>query len=114
MAVTARPCEPREAEDLLIVSAAVDELETPLEQAAEALPDVGIVVVTGDPTNEGRVQRAADTVAAAHRDGVPVVGAFYLPAIDGYEWHRGFDAAGSVRPGPQPEGDAGDALPTVL
>jgi hypothetical protein len=21
-----------------------------------------------------------------------VVGAFHLPAIDGYEWHRGFDA----------------------
>jgi beta-glucosidase/6-phospho-beta-glucosidase/beta-galactosidase len=91
VAVTARPGEPREAEDLLVVSAAVDELETPLERAAEAFPDAGIVVVTGDPTGEGRAQRAADTVAAAHGDGVRVVGAFHLPAIDGYEWHRGFD-----------------------
>jgi beta-glucosidase len=92
VAVTARPGEPREADDLLVVSAAVDELEAPLERAAEAFPDVAIVVVTGDPTGEGRVQRAADTVGAAHGDGVPVVGAFHLPAIDGYEWHRGFDA----------------------
>jgi beta-glucosidase/6-phospho-beta-glucosidase/beta-galactosidase len=92
VAVTARPGEPGEAEDLLVVSAAVDELETPLERAAEAFPDAGIVVVTGDPTGEVRVQRAADTLAAAHRDGVRVVGAFHLPAIDGYEWHRGFDA----------------------
>jgi beta-glucosidase/6-phospho-beta-glucosidase/beta-galactosidase len=92
VAVTARPGEPREADDLLVVSAAVDELEAPLERAAEAFPDVGIVVVTGDPTGGGRVQRAAATVAAAHRDGVHVVGAFHLPAIDGYEWHRGFDA----------------------
>jgi beta-glucosidase/6-phospho-beta-glucosidase/beta-galactosidase len=92
VAVTARPGEPREAEDLLVVSAAVDELETPLERAAEAFPGAGIVVVTGDPTGEGRVQRAADTIAAAHGDGVPVVGAFHLPAIDGYEWHRDFDA----------------------
>jgi beta-glucosidase len=92
VAVTARPGEPGEADDLLVVSAAVDKLEAPLERAAEFFPDVGIVVVTGDPTGEGRVQRAADTVAAAHGDGVPVVGAFHLPAIDGYEWHRGFDA----------------------
>jgi beta-glucosidase/6-phospho-beta-glucosidase/beta-galactosidase len=92
VAVTARPGEPREAEDLLVVSAAVDELEAPLERAAEAFPDVGVVVVTGDPTGEGRVQRAADAVGAALGDGVPVVGAFHLPAIDGYEWHRGFDA----------------------
>jgi beta-glucosidase/6-phospho-beta-glucosidase/beta-galactosidase len=92
VAVTARPGEPRVAEDLLIVSAAADELESPLEQAADAFPDAGIVVVTGDPTGEGRVLRAADTVAAAHRDGMRVVGAFHLPAIDGYEWHRGFDA----------------------
>jgi beta-glucosidase/6-phospho-beta-glucosidase/beta-galactosidase len=50
------------------------------------------VVVTGDPTGEGRVQRAADAVAAAHRDGMGVAGTFHLPAVDGYEWHRGFDA----------------------
>jgi beta-glucosidase/6-phospho-beta-glucosidase/beta-galactosidase len=92
VAVTARPGQPGEVEDLLVVSAAVDALETPLERAAEAFPDAGIVVVTGDPTGEGRVKRAAETVAAAHGDGVPVVGVFHLPAIDGYEWHRGFDA----------------------
>jgi len=92
VAVTARPGEPREADDLLVVSAAVDELETPLQQTVEAFPDAGIVLVTGDPTGEGRVPRAADAVAATHRDGIRVVGAFHLPAIDGYEWHRGFDA----------------------
>ncbi|HKA83957.1 MAG TPA: hypothetical protein VKD21_08840, partial [Acidimicrobiales bacterium] len=92
VAVTARPGEPREADDLLMVGAPVDELEAPLERVADAFPDAGIVVVTGDPTGEGRVQRAADAVAAAHRDGLRVVGAFHLPAVDGYEWHRGFDA----------------------
>ena len=92
VAVAARAGEPREADDLLVVSAPVDELETPLEQVAEAFPDAGIVVVTGDPTGEGRVQRAVDTVAGAQRYGVSVAGAFHLPAIDGYEWHRGFDA----------------------
>ena len=43
-------------------------------------------------TGEGRVQRAADAVGAALGDGVPVLGAFHLPAIDGYECLRGFDA----------------------
>ena len=114
VAVTARPSEPREADDLLVVSAAVDELETPLERAAEAFPEVGIVVVTGDPTGEGRVQRAADTIAAAHDDGVPVVGAFHLPAIDGYEWHRGFDARLGLFDRDRNSKDALGSLPTVL
>ena len=114
VAVTARPSEPREADDLLVVSAAVDELETPLERAAEAFPEVGIVVVTGDPTGEGRVQRAADTIAAAHDDGVPVVGAFQLPAIDGYEWHRGFDARLGLFDRDRNPKDALGSLPTVL
>jgi len=114
VAVTARPSEPREADDLLVVSAAVDELETPLERAAEAFPEVGIVVVTGDPTGEGRVQRAADTIAAAHDDGVPVVGAFHLPAIDGYEWHRGFDARLGLFDRDRNPKDALGSLPTVL
>jgi beta-glucosidase len=92
VAVVARPGEPPEADDLLVASGPVDELEAPLGQAAEAFPDAGIVVVTGDPTGEGRLERGADTVAAAHRDGMRVVGAFHLPAIDGYEWHRGFEA----------------------
>jgi len=54
--------------------------------------------VTGDPdTDPGddarreRLAAAATVVAAAHRD-VPIVGAFHQPAVDGYEWHRGFDA----------------------
>jgi beta-glucosidase/6-phospho-beta-glucosidase/beta-galactosidase len=92
VAVTARPGEPHEADDLLVVSATVDELEMQLEQAAEAFPDAEVIVVTGDPTGEARVQLAVDAVADARRDGVSVVGAFLLPAIDGYEWHRGFDA----------------------
>jgi beta-glucosidase/6-phospho-beta-glucosidase/beta-galactosidase len=92
VAVTARPDEPHEGNDLVVVSAAVDELEAPLEQAAASFPAVGIVVVTGDPTGEGRLQHAVDIVADAHRDGLGVVGGFHLPAIDGYEWLRGFDA----------------------
>jgi beta-glucosidase len=31
-------------------------------------------------------------VTIARGDGVDVVGAFHQPAVDGYEWHRGFDA----------------------
>jgi beta-glucosidase len=115
VAVTARPGEPREADDLLVVSAPVDELETPLAQVADAFPDAGIVVVTGDPTGEGRVGRAADTVSAAHRDGVRVVGSFHLPAIDGYEWHRGFDARlGLFDRDRNPKDALGAIIPTVL
>jgi beta-glucosidase/6-phospho-beta-glucosidase/beta-galactosidase len=114
VAVTARSGEAREAEDLLVVSAAVDELETPLEQAAEAFPGAGIVVVTGDPTGEGSVQRAADTVAAAHHDGMHVVGAFHLPTIDGYEWHRGFDARlGLFDRDRNPKDTLGALVPTI-
>jgi beta-glucosidase/6-phospho-beta-glucosidase/beta-galactosidase len=115
VAVTARPDEPREADDLLVVNAAVDELETPLERAADVFPGAGIVVVTGDPTGEGKVQRAADTVAAAHRDGMRVVGAFHLPAIDGYEWHRGFDARlGLFDRDRNPKDELGALVPNVL
>jgi beta-glucosidase/6-phospho-beta-glucosidase/beta-galactosidase len=114
VAVTARPGEPREADDLLVVSAPVDGLETPLEQVAGAFPDAGIVVVTGDPTGEGRVQRAADAVATAHRDGMRVVGAFHLPAVDGYEWHRGFDARLGLFDRDRAPKDALGSLPTAL
>ena len=114
VAVTARPGQPPEADDLVVVSAAVDELETLLEQAAEGFPGVGIVVVTGDPTGEGRVQRAVDAVAAARRDGVGVVGAFHLPAIDGYEWHRGFDARLGLFDRDRDPKDALGSLPTAL
>jgi beta-glucosidase/6-phospho-beta-glucosidase/beta-galactosidase len=100
VAVAARPDEPDPdgdaddgAEDLLVVSAPVDRLELALEQVADAARDREILVVTGDPlTGADGLPRAVDTVAAAHGDGIPVVGAFHLPAIDGYEWHRGFDA----------------------
>lgn len=114
VAVTSRPGEPHDADDLVVVSAAVDELEAPLQQAAEGFPDVGVVVVTGDPTGEGRVQRAVDTVAAAHRDGLSVVGAFHLPAIDGYEWHRGFDAHLGLFDRDRAPKDALGSLPTVV
>jgi beta-glucosidase/6-phospho-beta-glucosidase/beta-galactosidase len=112
VAVTARPGEPHQGDDLVVVSAAVDELEAPLAQAADAFPDVGIVVVTGDATGEGRVQRAVDAVADAHRDGLGVVGAFHLPAIDGYEWHRGFDARLGLFDRDRGPKDALGALPT--
>jgi beta-glucosidase len=117
VAVTARPGEPGEpggADDLLVVSAPVDGLETPLEQVADAFPDAGVVVVTGDPTGEGRIQPAVDTVAAAHRDGVGLVGAFHLPAVDGYEWHRGFDARLGLFDRDRAPKDALGSLPTVL
>jgi beta-glucosidase len=39
-----------------------------------------------------RLERAVATVADTHVGGLPVVGAFHQPAVDGYEWHRGFDA----------------------
>ncbi len=96
-----------EAGDVVVVSAPVDGLETPLEQVAEAAPESQILVVTGDPDDDGggggsalppaerraqRLRRAVRTVADAHADGIAVVGAFHLPAVDGYEWHRGFDA----------------------
>jgi beta-glucosidase len=114
VAVTARPGEPHEGDDLVVVSAAVDELETPLEQAADGFPDVGILVVTGDPTGDGRVQRAVDTVAQAHRDGLNVVGGFHLPAIDGYEWHRGFDARLGLFDRDRGPKDALGTLPSAL
>jgi beta-glucosidase/6-phospho-beta-glucosidase/beta-galactosidase len=114
VAVTARPDEPHEADDLVVVSAPVDGLETPLEQAAEAFPDVGMVVVTGDPTGEGRVERAVATVADAHRDDLRVVGAFHLPAIDGYEWHRGFEARLGLFDRDRSPKDTVAALPTDL
>ncbi|MGH9112578.1 MAG: hypothetical protein ACRDZN_09850, partial [Acidimicrobiales bacterium] len=96
-----------EAGDVVVVSAPVDGMETPLQQVAEAAPDSQILVVTGDPDDGGggggselspaerraqRLRRAVRTVADAHADGIAVVGAFHLPAVDGYEWHRGFDA----------------------
>jgi beta-glucosidase/6-phospho-beta-glucosidase/beta-galactosidase len=112
VALAAPPGEPREGDGLVVVNAPVDELETRLEQAGETILDAEILVVTGDPTGEGRVQPAVETIAAAHRDGLQVVGAFHLPAIDGYEWHRGFDARPGLFDRDRGPKDALDALPT--
>ena len=56
-------------------------------------------MVTGDPDTgasdarrKERLQAAVDLVRVAYEDGVRVEGAFHQPAVDGYEWHRGFDA----------------------
>jgi beta-glucosidase/6-phospho-beta-glucosidase/beta-galactosidase len=87
----------RDADDLLVVSAPVGDLARELERTTDAVPDAELLVVTGDPapgspderatrlrTGVGAVAQAASTVG--------VRGAFVLPAVDGYEWHRGFDA----------------------
>jgi beta-glucosidase len=50
---------------------------------------------TGAGVHEERARRlagAVGVVADADAGGLPIVGAFHQPAIDGYEWHRGFDA----------------------
>jgi beta-glucosidase len=50
---------------------------------------------TAAGVSERRAQRLAGAVAVvadARAGGLPIVGAFHQPAIDGYEWHRGFDA----------------------
>ena len=39
-----------------------------------------------------RLAGAVATVRAVHEVGPGIVGALHQPAIDGYEWHRGFDA----------------------
>ena len=78
-----------------------------LELAADSAPGARLVVVTGDPEagggaprpgdadderREERLRRAVRTVADAGAAGVTILGAFVQPAIDGYEWHQGFDA----------------------
>lgn len=98
VAVAARPGDSGQRHDLLVVSAPVDGLEPALERVADAAPHAGVLVVTGDPgegDGEDRAERlraAARTIAGAHAGGLPIVGAFHQPAIDGYEWHRGFTA----------------------
>jgi beta-glucosidase len=102
VAVAARPGEQHAEDDLLVVAAPVDGLGDPLERVAETTPHARVLVVTGDPgagagieageRRRERLRQAVQTVADAHADGLPVVGAFQQPAIDGYEWHRGFDA----------------------
>jgi beta-glucosidase len=120
VAVTARPGDPHEGDDLVVVAAPVDGLERALERVQDDAPHAQALVVTGDPTGGStpgsppgdddrgadggrtaaepetrrseRLRRAVELVAGAHRGGLPVVGAFHQPAVDGYEWHRGFDA----------------------
>ena len=55
--------------------------------------------MTGDPDAGAdrdqramRLRRARAMVEEAARGGLAVRGTFVLPAVDGYEWHRGFDA----------------------
>ena len=87
--------------DLLVVSAPVTEIEPALERAGDApdADDSELLVVTGDPDTGAdpdqravRLRQARSVVAEAARGGLAVRGAFVLPAVDGYEWHRGFDA----------------------
>jgi beta-glucosidase/6-phospho-beta-glucosidase/beta-galactosidase len=87
--------------DLLVVGAPVTDIEAVLERAAEApdADDTELLVLTGDPDTGAdpdqravRLRRARSVVDEAARGGLAVRGAFVLPAVDGYEWHRGFDA----------------------
>lgn len=50
--------------------------------------------MTGDPDGwqAERLARAGRTVGEAARGGAAIAGAFVQPAVDGDEWHRGFDA----------------------
>ena len=107
-----------ESDDLVVVSAPVDDVERALERAADDAPHARLLVVTGDPTtgdaaggehreNGGadglpaggvderratRLARAVTAVREAHAGGLAIAGAFHQPAVDGYEWHRGFEA----------------------
>jgi beta-glucosidase/6-phospho-beta-glucosidase/beta-galactosidase len=99
VAVAARPDTEREHDDLLVVSAPVTALEETLEREAAAAPDAELLVVTGDPDagleperRATRLGQARAMVDGAAQGGLAVRGAFVLPAVDGYEWHRGFDA----------------------
>lgn len=99
VAVAARQEGSHESDDLVVVSAPLDGLEQALERAGEDAPAARLLVVCGDPaagdTDErraARLARAVGTVREAHAGGVVIAGAFHQPAVDGYEWHRGFDA----------------------
>ena len=106
VAVTGRPDGRHDHDDLVVVSAPVARLDRALEEASDGAGHNRILVVTGDPdTGSGgggtsdageeraaRLRAAVGTVADADAGGLAVVGAFHLPAVDGYEWHRGFDA----------------------
>ena len=99
VAVTWREGEPIDHDDLVVVAAPFDGLEDPLARLADTTSPAGVLVVTGDPDVSGgeddrreRLGRAVRLVAEAPAHGLRAVGAFHLPAVDGYEWHRGFEA----------------------
>jgi beta-glucosidase/6-phospho-beta-glucosidase/beta-galactosidase len=99
VAVAWRPGEAHEGDDLLVVSAPVGGLAAPLDRVAEEAGHAGVLVMTGDPdppddddARRARLAGAVAEVAAARDGGLAVAGAFHQPAVDGYEWHRGFDA----------------------
>jgi beta-glucosidase/6-phospho-beta-glucosidase/beta-galactosidase len=101
VAVSARPGDEREHDDLVVVSAPVTEVERALERAAgaPALAGAELLVVTGDPDDQAdpnqraaRLRQARVAVEEGAQGDLGVRGAFVLPAVDGYEWHRGFDA----------------------
>jgi beta-glucosidase/6-phospho-beta-glucosidase/beta-galactosidase len=101
VAVAARPGDRHDGDDLLVVGAPVDGIEGALERVADDAGHARLLVVTGDPgttddadgaPRTARLQDAVDLVAGAAAGGLPIAGAFHQPAIDGYEWHRGFDA----------------------
>ena len=102
VAVTARP-DARggrtDADELAVVSAPVTGLEWALERAVDAGGGAELLVVTGDPGSGDdagerarRLAAAVNVVEGAATGGARVRGSFVLPAVDGYEWHRGFDA----------------------
>jgi beta-glucosidase/6-phospho-beta-glucosidase/beta-galactosidase len=97
VAVTPRlsPGQRRDDDDLLVVSSPVTEVERELERVAGAAPDATALIVTGDPSDasgEDKARRLRTAAQAVARSGAKVLGGFVLPAVDGYEWHRGFDA----------------------
>jgi beta-glucosidase/6-phospho-beta-glucosidase/beta-galactosidase len=98
VAVSWQPGEDAEHDDLVVVGAPVQALEDPLARLADTAAPAGVLVVTGDPTDcsdaarkEG-LERAVKLVAEGRDHGLRVVGVFHQPAVDGYEWHRGFGA----------------------
>jgi beta-glucosidase/6-phospho-beta-glucosidase/beta-galactosidase len=97
--VSWRPGDDADHDDLVVVSAPVTALEDPLARLADTAAPAGVVVVTADPDDRDgdaarkeRLERAVKLVGEAEGHGLRMVGAFHQPAVDGYEWHRGFDA----------------------
>jgi len=98
VAVSWQPGEDTEHDDLVVVSAPVQALEDPLARLADTAAPAGVLVVTGDPgdgsdaARKEALERAVKLVTEGRDHGLRMVGAFHQPAVDGYEWHRGFGA----------------------